>query len=266
MLILFFILTILIVLSVCYSRKKFFYGWLVSLLIGIYIFSPITWAMQSTNYQITEDSVTVGGIESSSSTSYSLKDTIDGVGGNASSSSYGLRGGYRSTAFSSISISTPSNVTLSSCAQAVACSSDGTVNWTVTTDNVSGYALSISASTAPALKSGSNSFTDFTPSGTTGFWSVGASASAFGFAVGSSGQTDIVSAFKDDGASCGSGSGVGSCYRGFSGSTAIPIVSRNSSMSSGNTTTLKLKAQIGSNYVQPVGTYTATITATAIAL
>ncbi len=155
---------------------------------------------------------------------------------------------------------------MTSCSQSTACTSDSTVSWTVTTDNSSGYTLALSASTAPALKSGGNSFSDFSPSGTTGFWSVGATASVFGFAVGSSGQTDIVSAFKDDSSACSAGSSVGSCYRGFNGTNSIQIVSRSSAASSGNATTVKLRAQVGSSYVQPIGTYSTAVTAMAAAL
>lgn len=262
-----FAAAVLIVLMGWRRRKGTYYSLLAFWLIVGLLLPSAMMAMKSSNYQIVEDTIVVGGIEASSSTNYKLADTVGDIGGNASSSSYALKGGYRTpVTFSSLSISTPSSVTMTSCAQTVACTPSTSVNWTVTTNNTTGYTLSINAATTPALKAGSNSFADFSPSGTTGLWSVGASASAFGFAVGSAGQTDLVSVFKDDGSSCGSGSNVGSCYRGFNGTTPIQIISRSTAAASGNTTTVKFKAQIGSNYAQPVGNYSAAITATAAAL
>lgn len=52
--------------------------------------------MSSTNYRIDWDTVSTGGLDTSSSASYTLRDTIGNpAAGSASSSSYGLEGGYR---------------------------------------------------------------------------------------------------------------------------------------------------------------------------
>lgn len=52
-------------------------------------------AMTSTNYQIIWDNVGVGGENTASSTSYKLRDTVGGIAGSSSSSSYQERSGFR---------------------------------------------------------------------------------------------------------------------------------------------------------------------------
>lgn len=231
----------------------------------ILIIQPVSAALKSENYKIIKDSISVGGADSGASANYSVKNTAgEVIAGNATSSSYQLRAGFRISDAYGLSISTPDDVAMGGCRQGLSCVSNGTVSWTVTTVNPSGYTLSVSAATSPALKSGSNYFSDY-GSGAS-FWSVDSKASAFGFAVGATGETDIVSAFKDNGTACGAGSNVGSCYRGFDGATSIQVINRSSAAASGNTTTVKLKAEVGSNYGQALGAYTATITATAAAL
>lgn len=65
--------------------------------LGLAILSPFSvWAaMSSTNYQIKFDSVGVGGIESSSSTNYKVRDSLEFIQGQGSSTSYRLDQGYR---------------------------------------------------------------------------------------------------------------------------------------------------------------------------
>lgn len=60
------------------------------------LFAPIVFAMDSTNYQIRWDSVNSGGLDSASSTNYSLRDTIGEQGtGFSSSTIYTISAGYR---------------------------------------------------------------------------------------------------------------------------------------------------------------------------
>lgn len=223
--------------------------------------------MQSGSYQIQSDSINIGGIDSSSE-NYNSQDTIGGVGtGRSSSASYALSAGYQQIANSSISITSPSDVSLSQISGAGS-SSSGTASWTVTTTSAAGYSLSVSASTDPALKtSGSASFDDYAPQGSDPdfAFSVDADKSAFGFTVEGD---DIATRFKDDGAACNVGSGdtASACWDGFS-TTPATIASRSSANSpAGTATTLRFKAAVGASKSQTAGTYTATITVTALAL
>lgn len=51
--------------------------------------------MSSTNYEIQWDSITAGGDDTSSSTSYILRDSVDSSAGSGTSTNYGLNSGYR---------------------------------------------------------------------------------------------------------------------------------------------------------------------------
>lgn len=261
-------LILLIVLFLLYLKKfkKLFSVFVILILFAMMNFYHIAYAeMYSSNYKIMNESINFGGTEFGKSTNYNVSDSMGEVGGNGQSANYQMFGGTRLPA--TLSISTASNASMSSCAQSGGCSSSASLSWTVTTDNLDGYSLSISASTNPAMQTSGGTFADFSPtSGTTSFWSVGSTASAFGFSVGTSGQTDILSVFKDNGTNCSAGSTLGRCFRGFNGTTAIQIVSRTTPAVSGNITTVNLQAEIGNNHTQTTGSYSATITATASAL
>ena len=262
------ILVLLIILSVFFLKKfkKPLSIFVILILFVMLNFYHIAYAeMNSSNYRIMNESINFGGTEFGKSTNYNVSDSMGGVGGNGQSASYQMFGGTRLPA--TLSISTASNASMSSCAQSGGCSSSASLSWTVTTDNLDGYSLSISASTNPAMQTSGGTFADFSPtSGATSFWSVGSTASAFGFSVGASGQTDILSVFKDDGTNCSAGSTLARCFRGFNGTTAVQIVNRTTPAVSGNATTVNLQAEIGNNHTQTAGSYTATITATASAL
>lgn len=223
--------------------------------------------MQSSNYKIIQDTVSVSGTERSVSSNYKLSDTAGeeaiGVG---QSSNYKAHAGYRFLSDFVVSISTPTDVNMGSLSQSDKGTAGGSISWTVTTDNPSGYSLAVSASTKPALKLGNGFFADYSPGGVTGIWSVDVADSEFGFSVGASGETDIANVFKNNGSSCGAGSDLGNCYQGFNGTNTIQIVSRDSAALSGNTTTVNLKLEIGHDKIQDIGAYSATITATATAL
>jgi hypothetical protein len=69
--------------------------------LGLAILAPFSvWAaMNSTNYQIEFDSIGVGGVDTSSSSSYRLRDSLEFVQGISSSSSYRVDQGYRGGIF-----------------------------------------------------------------------------------------------------------------------------------------------------------------------
>lgn len=269
-----FIIILTIVFLKWRRRSYLFFLMIIGIILVVNSVSPLRLGiearavMKSENYEITKDSIDASGIETGKSTSYGLTDTIGEISGDLSGTNYGIKTGYRVPTEYTLSISTPSNITMSSCTNSASgCTSRSSISWTVTTDYANGYTLSVAASTAPAMRSSGSSFPDFSPtSGTASFWSIDSYSSAFGFSAGVSGETDVVSALKDNGTNCGAGSNIGHCYRGFDGANSIQIVSRSSAAASGNTTTVNLKAEIGKNYNQPAGAYSAVVTATATAL
>jgi hypothetical protein len=241
----------------------------VGLVLGVFVTPAVSRAMQSTNYEINLDALDVGGIYSSS-LNYTNEDTAGEVGtGVSSSTNYILGAGYQQMFQTYISISSPSNVTMPGIGGIGGDTSTSSVPWTVITDDGAGYGLYIQTSSSPALKSGSGAaFADYAPASppTPDFaWSIASTSSAFGFSPQGS---DITSQYKDNGSLCNSGSSDTSyaCWDGFSTTTKLISQSASSNQPSGATTNVVLEAQVGSNKIQDSGTYTATITVTAIAL
>ncbi len=223
--------------------------------------------MGSTNYSIQSDSVNVGGIYGTS-TSYRMEDTVGEIAtGNSTSTSYNLHAGYQQMHESSISISTGSDIALT----ALSISQDTAVGnsaWTVTTDDSAGYSLSVDASSDPALQDSGTSeqFTDYTEStpGTPEQWSV-SSAYEFGFSARGS---DVSTGTWGTDTDCIAGADVPSAglnWRGFDGGADIEIASRTSRTTPSGIATTICVASEQSGIFAPSGTYTATITATAVA-
>src|SRR3989344_2201688 len=227
----------------------------------------LAYVASSTNYRIERHDINVGG-RLSSSTSYIEEDTVGGIGsGYSSSTNFLLHAGYRQQASTTLSISSPSDVELLPALDgAVGGTANGSADWAVTTNNAAGYSLTLSASTDPALVSGTNTFANYTlPAAPPEFtWSVASSASEFGFTPEG---TDIASRYKDDGTACNAGAldTSLSCWDPIQ-TTNTTIASRTTTALSGATTTANLRAEIGTTRNQPAGTYQATLTATALAL
>ena len=221
----------------------------------------------STNYKIERDSINFGGTRSTS-TNYGIEDTAGEVAsGGGTSTSYTLKAGYQQID-ASISITVAPDVTLlPAIASLVGGTADGTASWTVTTDSTAGYTLTVKADTSPTLKSGANSFANYTPAGSNPdfTWSVTSSAGEFGFTPEG---TDIKSTYKDDGSVCASGSAdaVAVCWDSITTSEKTVSQSTSSNSPSGTLTLLRFKAEAGASALQAVGTYTAIITVTATAL
>lgn len=151
---------------------------------------------------------------------------------------------------SSVSISSPDDISLSPNIEETG-SATGDVTWNVKTNDPDGWKLEVNASASPALTSGGNSFDDYAEaiSGTPESWSVAAADSEFGF---NSSGTYAEAGFS------------GSKYLGFDGTNRIQVAHRNAaSDGAGDDTTINFQAEVGSSHNQPLGTYTATITATA---
>lgn len=244
-----------------------FTGWLLAL--GMFAFGVPTIAlsqvMESSNYKIKSDSLNFGGLRGTSA-SYAIEDTLGEIGtGISSSTSYSLRAGYQQTLEVGIAITSPSDITMSNISAGN--TSNASASWTVTTDNAAGYSLAVSASTDPAMVSGVNSISDYTPAGAVPdfSFSVAASVAEFGYSPEGS---DIASRFQDDGATCGSGASdtSDSCWDGFTISNVTVATGSSANHITGTATTIKFRAELGSSSSQAAGTYTATITVTAVTL
>lgn len=233
-----------------------------------YLTSASNAVMASTNYQINFDTIDSGGGRSTS-TSYAMESAVgEQATGDSTSTNYRMRAGYEQLWSSFISISSPSDVALSSINGLTGGSSNGSVGWNVTTDSPSGYTLYIKASTSPALRSaGGASFADYAPAGAAPdfSFSITTSQSAFGF---SPEGPDIVGTFKDNGSACNTGSSdtANACWDGFSTTQKTIAVAPTYNQPLGATTTVKLRAQIGTAKIQDSGTYSAIITATAVSI
>ncbi len=243
----------------------------VILLFVLGILSPhnlVAQVMQSTTYKIQSDSVNVGGAPSSS-TSYNLDDTTGEIGtGDSNSSTYYMHAGYWQMQEAYISISSPSDLALTSMGGIAGGGSEGTTTWTVTTDNIAGYSMTINASTTPALKSSLDSFADYVPAGGNPDYTFtnAAANSSFGF---SPEGVDTIARFKDNGSSaCNTGSSETSakCWDGLSTTPASMAGSTSSNHPSGTAVTVRFRAESGASHIQTAGNYSATITVTAVTL
>lgn len=240
------------------------------LIIGMVIFLTPLFAssqvMQSASYKIRADSLNFGGLRSTSA-SYTIEDTFGEIAtGVSSSTTYSLRAGYQQMLEVGIAITSPADVTMPN-VSASGGASNGEATWTVTTDNAAGYSLSARASSDPALTSGANNFTDYTPAGGDPDYtfSIASSDSEFGF---SPEGVDITTRFRDNGSSCNAGAGdtTDRCWDGFSTTNQTIASGSSANHITGTDTTIKFQAEIGSASSQAAGTYTATITITAVTL
>lgn len=224
---------------------------------------------ESSNYRIQRDSINIGGADSESA-SYRLEDTIGEIGtGTSTSSNYNIHAGYQAMedAVITITLSEATDLSLGSIVDNVGGTAENTKSWTVTTNNSSGYTLSIKADTDPAMKSSSDSFADYSPAGANPDYtfSIPDNQSAFGY---SPEGTDIVSRFKDNGSGCNTGSAdtLERCWDGFSTTNETVAQGLSSNTPGGTNTTIRFRAVVGTNKSQTVGSYNATITLTAVAL
>ena len=230
--------------------------------------SARAYVMESSSYRIEKDSVNSGGLDTSTSTNYSLADTIGEAGtGPSGSTNFNIYAGYRQMAETYLTLTAPAgNIALSPDLGGV---SGGTANgngtWTVETDNLAGYTLSIKATSSPALVSETSSFADYTPvaAGTPDYdWGLASANSEFGFSpYNASSQIDK---FKNDGGDCAIGANIsdGQCWYGLSTSNET-IVNRSSyTDTDGEDTKINFRAEIGG--LQAAGTYTASMVVTAV--
>lgn len=241
------------------------------LTVGIVWLSDIGFAQvrTSSNYQIQSDSVNVGG-GFSSSTNYLQESTVGEIAtGPSDSSNYSLRAGYQQMQEVFISLSVPTDVTMSPNLPGITGgTSNGSTTVTVTTDSPAGYQLTIQAENSPAMlrDGGSETIADYDDGGTPDFsFLTSGSEAHLGY---SPTGVDIVQFFLDDGGSCNTGALNTdlACWDGLT--TSAVAISRGSSANhpSGATTTVNFRIGIGSSAGVAAGLYTATTTLTALPL
>jgi len=223
--------------------------------------------MQSTTYKIQSDSLNFGGVKSGSTT-YNLDDTLGEVAtGDSNSSNYYMHAGYWQMGESYISISSPSDLVMASMGGLSGGSSEGTMSWTVITDNTAGYSMSLASTTTPSLKSATDSLADYAPAGADpdyNFTNLPANSS-FGF---SPEGTEVSQRFKDNGSVCNAGTSetISKCWDGLSTTPKIIAGRTSSNHPSGSTITARFRAESGANHIQTSGVYNVTVIATATTL
>ncbi len=261
-----------------YSQKLGFAS-MLSLIIAIFGFFPVLAVMRSSNYNISTDSLNTGGGDNQNSANYRIQDTVGEISTGASSSAnYNLKAGYRQMLETYITISSPSDITLTPSIPGLTgnpgAPASGDATWTVITDNAAGFNLKINATTDPALQlEAGEYFNDYVTAnaGTPDYdWTTPAAGSAeFGFSVEAETAADTVQLFLDNGADTCDVSGGSQtndkCWFGFTGPSDINVINRNSRTDSGGENEkIKFKAESNAKQLKS-GDYVATITATAAA-
>jgi len=168
---------------------------------------------------------------------------------------------------SGISITTPDDVSMSRHLSLTANTATASTTWNVKTTNAAGYTLDVHASTDPAMNNAttSESFTDYTGASTSTpeTWSV-SNAYEFGFSVHGDDMTGGFGSDTDCIAGDADTPSTDLNWMGFNGTTDIEIATNaNATTQSGTDTTVCFATEQNSVYA-PSGTYTATITATAV--
>jgi hypothetical protein len=225
--------------------------------------------MQSGSYKIESDSVNFGGARSTSST-YTIEDTLGEIGtGDSRSAAYALGAGYQHTLLNYLSLSASADVTLTPpIGGLTGGTSNGSTTLTVITDNAAGYQLTITASNSPAMRSATGvTIGDYVPGGANPdfAFAVAAGDERLGY---SPEGVDIATRFKDNGASCNTGSGDTSfaCWDGLSTSAAEFARRTAPNHPTGTETVLNFRVGLGANAMVPEGMYYATTTVTALPL
>ncbi len=225
-------------------------------------------AMSSGTYRIESDSVNFGGVRSTSG-SYTREDTAGEVAtGELGSETFNLHAGYQQMHSIYIAVTSASDVTMSpSIGGVTGGTSNGSTAFTVTTDGAAGYTTTIKASSSPAMQSPFDTVADYTPAGADPdfTFSVGATAAEFGFTPEG---TDIATRFKDNGASCNTGSGdtTDACWAPLTTSDQTILTRTSANHTAGTLTTLKFRLTSGSAHILTNGTYVATTTITVLPL
>lgn len=162
-----------------------------------------------------------------------------------------------------ISITSPSDSSMSQSLGVSANTAIATTTWNVKTNNSAGYTLAVRASTNPAMQSGGNSISNYTPAvaATPETWSV-SSGAEFGFSA--YGSRITTGTWGTSGSFCGANNtpSTNLKYRDLA-STDITIATHGATTTTaGDDATVCYAVEQNGFYV-PSGTYTATVVATA---
>jgi hypothetical protein len=224
--------------------------------------------MSSQNYSITSDAVNSGGLYSTSS-GFSLEDTAGDIAtGISSSTNFLLYAGYQKQNTSDISLIPGNDVIMSSSLGGLTGgTSNGSTTFTVISANDPGYIVSIKSLSNPALTTGVESFSDYTPVGAVPDFTFSIATADSEFAFSPEGS-DIDNRYKDNGSICGTGSSDASlsCWDALSTTNRTIVQRMSSTASSGTATTINFRAAIGSGKIQSEGVYVSTTTITILPL
>ena len=163
-----------------------------------------------------------------------------------------------------ITISDSPNVTMSRSVDITADTATASSTWTVVTNDTDGYTLTVQTSTDPAMQSGGDTIADYSAS-TPEAWVVASGNAQFGF---SAFGTDVpTGTWGSNQSACSTGDDpalANRLYRGFASTTPIQIASSNATTTpSGTPSTVCYGVEQNGTQI-PSGTYTATVTATAL--
>lgn len=224
--------------------------------------------MQSSNYKIQQDSMNAGGIRSTSAT-YAMEDTVgEQATGYSSSTSFNLKAGYQQMNTVGLALTGAANVTLTPALQVYGGgTSTGSLPLTATTDNTTGYQMSIKVSNNPAMQSSSATISNYTPVGADPDFTFITPLATAAFAFSPEG-TEIVQKYKDNGAACNIGAldTTGACWNLLSTVDDVIATRATANNPLGTVTTLKFQVAADASTVLQVGSYIATTTVTLIAL
>ncbi len=224
--------------------------------------------MQSSNYRIQQDSMNAGGVRSTSGT-YSMEDTVgEQATGYSGSASYNLKAGYQQMDSVGLALTGAANVTLLPALQTTGGgTSTGSLPLTATTDNTTGYQMSIKVSNNPAMQSNSASIPNYAPVGADPDFEFITPVAAAAFAFSPEG-TEIVQKYKDDGTACNIGTfdTTGACWNLLSTIDDVIATRGTANNPLGTVTTLKFQVAADAATTLSAGSYIATTTVTLIAL
>jgi len=252
--------------------RKFFYPIFFLIFFSSFVFGMMT----SSNYRIIFDSLNTGGEDLSSTSNYSLQDTIGEIAtGLSTTSLYKLFAGYRQAEISEISLTCSSSVTgLSPINGITGGTSNGSFSCNAVTNNSSGYNMTLKKNALlchSTLGCGTDKqFDDYSTTSDPldyNWANTPAGAEYWGFNVSSSSYpTAVTQRFKDNGTACNTGSNVtdGRCWTRIPTTpTTETVVNRSSATNpSGDNTYFGIRIQAGSSNALNSGTYTTTIVVT----
>jgi len=166
-----------------------------------------------------------------------------------------------------ISIDSPADSSMSTPLTVTQNTAVGTTTWNVKTNNNLGYTMALSASTDPAMQQSATATIEDFIKGTPMTWAATTSHAYFGY---SAFGTDTSTGTWGTGSVCSAAGphliSTTLKYRGFATTTGTTVDTRSSTTTPTGINTTVCYAVEQNNFYVPSGTYTATITATALAL